>query len=65
MQINSTFPDALHFEKLKERFAGLKISLQVDYRQMDIDAAASKIITYGNCIDYVLIDPSKGRGRLV
>lgn len=64
VQINSTFPDALHFEKLKERFAGLKISLQVDYRQMDIDAAASKIITYGNCIDYVLIDPSKGRGDL-
>lgn len=64
VQINATFPDASHFEKLKARFAGLKISLQVDYRQMDIDDAASKIIAYGNCIDYVLIDPSRGRGDL-
>ncbi|MFA5887694.1 MAG: hypothetical protein WC852_03210 [Candidatus Nanoarchaeia archaeon] len=64
VQINASFPDISHFEKLKERFADLKISLQVDYRQMDIDAAASKIIAYGNCIDYVLIDPSRGRGDL-
>lgn len=64
VQINATFPVVSHFEKLKGCFADLKISLQVDYRQMDINDAASKIIAYGNCIDYVLIDPSRGKGDL-
>jgi len=62
LQLNVTFPDVAHLGAIKERFPDLKISLQVDYRGKDIDTVVEKIFSYGDCLDYVLIDPSIGRG---
>jgi len=39
------------------------LSLQVDYRGLTVDDYLGKILSYGDCLDYVLIDPSIGRGK--
>ncbi len=62
VQINAPFPDVSQLERIKERFGALRISLQVDYRGMDLDQVLDKVVSYGDCLDYVLIDPSRGRG---
>jgi len=64
VQINVTFPDVSQLERIKERFNGLRISLQVDYRGMDLDKVPDKVVSYGDCLDYVLLDPSRGRGDM-
>ncbi len=64
VQLNTTFPDVSQLERIRERFGELRISLQVDYRRMDLDQIADKVVSYGNCLDYVLIDPSRGRGDM-
>lgn len=64
VQINATFPDVSQLQRIKERFDGLKISLQVDYRGLDLKDVPEKVASYGDCLDYVLIDPSRGRGEV-
>lgn len=64
IQINATFPDVSQLEKIKERFGKLRISLQVDYRGMDLNQVSDKVVSYCDCLDYVLIDPSRGRGDM-
>ena len=64
VQINTTFPDVSQLKRIKEKFSELRISLQVDYKGMDLDKVPDKIVSYGDCLDYVLIDPSRGRGDM-
>lgn len=62
IQINAKFPGISELSKIKERYNELKISLQVDYTGLDIKETTEKIISYGDSLDYILIDPSRGRG---
>jgi hypothetical protein len=62
VQVNATFPDISQIEKIKE--LGLKVSLQVDCRGMNLNDVIDKVASYGSCLDYVLIDPSRGRGDI-
>lgn len=64
VQINAAFPEMSYFVQLKSRFPEMRISLQVDYRGIDIAQIPDKVASYGDSIDYVLIDPSRGRGDM-
>jgi len=63
VQVNANFPEKSQLEKIKDKFNELKISLQIDYRGLDLEDAANKIVAYGDCADYILIDPSRGTGH--
>lgn len=65
IQLNTDWPDASHVARIKERFAGISIILQVSYKAMaglPIQKIGEKAASYNDSIDYILIDPSKGRG---
>jgi len=62
LQLNVVFPEVAYIGMIKDRFPDLKISLQVDYRDKDIDTVIEKLLPYGDCLNYILIDPSIGRG---
>lgn len=62
LQINARFPEISELNKIKERFNGLKLSLQVDYSNQDIKQVSEKVLAYGDSLDYILLDPSRGRG---
>lgn len=64
VQINATFPDISHLQRIKEKFNDLEISLQIDYSNLDIKEIPDKVNSYGDSVDYLLIDPSRGRGDM-
>jgi len=65
IQLNTDWPPVSEIEKIKKDFEDLTITLQVGFKAMDglsIDEIAIKVASYREFLDYVLIDPSKGRG---
>ena len=65
VQLNTEWPDPFEVYRIKEYLDELSIILQVSYKAMEgrgVKEIADKVIGYGDSIDYVLIDPSKGRG---
>lgn len=67
VQINGTWPGIEQVEKIKECFDEISIILQVSYKGMDeysIAQIPKKVTDYRDCLDYILIDPSRGRGDM-
>lgn len=65
VQLNTRWPDTSHVKRIKEQFQQLKIILQVSCRadQTPAKEAADRIALYGDGLDHILIDPSRGRGE--
>ena len=63
-QINVKHPNPLDICTLRETYPGVKIILQYasDFLNLDLDMAIDDLGSYRNCIDYILIDPSRGWG---
>jgi hypothetical protein len=64
VQLNTTWPDIAQVEKIKQRFDGIKIILQLNYKGMEVGDAVDKIVSYGTLLDYILLDPSRGGGHM-
>lgn len=66
IQLNITFPAISHLKKIKDKFSDLKIIFQANNGVINSGTpseVAKKIKAYENSIDYVLLDPSGGKGR--
>jgi len=65
LQLNVTWPHVSEVKKIKKHFKDMLITLQISHKSMmglHIDEIANKVSSYKDSLDYVLIDPSKGRG---
>ncbi len=66
VQLNIVYPNKEEIEKAKREMPDLKIIFQASHRIIEGKApneVAENIRRYGSLIDYVLIDPSGGKGR--
>lgn len=66
IQLNIVFPPLSQVKRIKKRFPNLEIIFQANngvIQSGNAKQVAEKIQGYGDTIDYVLIDPSGGRGR--
>ena len=66
IQINRMWPDHKDLERIKTKYESLGIIQQVVYQNTNKEELAElveKIMSYDGLIDYVLIDPSRGRGK--
>ncbi len=65
IQMNIVWPDAIQVKKIKDRFPNLSIVFQASHNAM-ADKSPKDIVdrlqSYGSSLNYVLIDPSGGRG---
>ncbi len=64
IQINVKHPDPCDISELKILYPDLKIILQYanDFIKLDAESVIKDLKAYENIIDYILIDPSRGRG---
>lgn len=65
LQLNIPWPCVAHVRKVKNKFPGMRIAIQLSQKAMadfDPQGLADKLGTYGKDVDYALIDPSGGRG---
>lgn len=65
LQLNVIWPHISEVKKIKKHFKDMSITLQISHKSMmglHIDEIANKVSSYKDSLDYVLIDPSKGRG---
>lgn len=65
IQLNIPLPEYHELRKIKTEFPEMQIIFQANQKVMENgrpDEIAEKIKIYGDLIDYVLIDPSGGRG---
>jgi len=65
LQLNIVWPDISQVQRIKEEHPEIKIVFQASHKSIDGNTPtqlARKIGNYGNSIDYILIDPSGGRG---
>lgn len=65
VQLNISWPPAIELEKSRTSFPSLKIILQLGPRvlsEKNAEDVAEGLINYEGLIDYVLIDPSGGKG---
>lgn len=68
MQMNIVWPPVEEVENIKSNFPGTDLVLQLSDKSMskedyDNEKISDRVENYGNNIDYVLIDPSGGRGK--
>ncbi len=65
IQLNVVWPDANQVHRSKEEFPNLRVALQLSHNAMEgknRNEIIALVKQYGPSIDYVLIDPSGGRG---
>lgn len=71
LQLNITWPPVSEIESIKGSLPDLKVIMQLskksmrgfDEEMLEPEQLAEKLIPYSQFIDYVLIDPSGGRGQ--
>ncbi len=67
MQLNIPWPDVHQLKKIKKQYPDMKIVFQASEEVISTERTpkdlALRIKKYKNLIDYVLIDPSSGRGK--
>ncbi len=65
LQLNVHIPDPAQVRSIKDKFDDMQIVLQLNHKILechDPDEIARLVQEYGDSIDYVLIDPSGGKG---
>lgn len=65
IQLNIVWPEIGQVKKIKDKFPEMRIVLQASHKVMENKTAkkiVNEITNYGDSLDYVLIDPSGGRG---
>ncbi len=66
VQLNIVYPDLYQLEVIKKRMPDLQIVFQASRRVLEensLETISQKIKKYESFIDYVLIDPSGGKGK--
>jgi hypothetical protein len=67
VQLNVVWPDIMQVGMIKARFPEIKVIFQANEHVLDGSPAydiAKRLVAYEGVIDYVLIDPSGGKGRV-
>lgn len=64
VQLNQRLPDISELEKVKNRYTGLQIVLQLEPPDLiDPKGTGRMVKNYEGLIEYVIIDPSRGAGK--
>ena len=64
VQINQRLPEVIEMEKMKKKYPGLKMILQLEPEDIEVpEATGRRVNDYDGLVEYVIIDPSRGIGK--
>lgn len=63
IQINQVWPSGSEIKRIKDEYPDIKLILGISQREgVSIDEMVSRVVSNYSCVDYLLIDNSRGRG---